>query len=51
MKKFVYIYKGEIEVELPGYGMVKPGDKIESPEIINHPLFEAVEDKKEKSAK
>jgi hypothetical protein len=48
MKKYVYVYKGDIEVELPGVGLVKPGDKIDSPEEINHPLFKLVDDKEKK---
>lgn len=46
MKKFTYIYKGKQEVELAGFGIVKPEEKIESLTEINHPLFELAEGKK-----
>lgn len=46
-----YIYKGENEIELPGVGIVKPGEEIKSEKDINHPLFEEKKDKKLKKIK
>lgn len=42
-----YVYIGEDEIELIGFGIVKVGDVIEVPFLINHPLFKE-KTKKEK---
>lgn len=43
-----YIYTGQDEIELPGVGVVKEGDTIETVQEINHPLFELKKNKKDK---
>lgn len=35
----MYKYIGEIEIEISGIGLVKPGQVVESKSEINHPLF------------
>jgi hypothetical protein len=35
-----YVYKGNTETYLAGYGIVKPGDTIKYDKIINNDLFE-----------
>lgn len=38
-----YHYTGAHEVELTGYGLVQPGETIETNVEINHPEFELVD--------
>lgn len=46
-----YIYKGQNEIELPGQGIVKPGQEIKSDKNINHPLFEEKKEEFKKKLK
>lgn len=46
-----YIYKGQNEIELPGIGILRPGQEVKSQKEINHPLFEEKREKIEKKLK
>lgn len=50
MKK-TYVYKGENEIELPGIGIIKPGQEITTEKEINHFLFEEKKEKNDKKLK
>jgi hypothetical protein len=43
MKK--YKYQGKTEIVLAGYGVVSPGQIIETEAVINHPLFREIKTK------
>lgn len=42
MYMFKYKYLGTEEIDLIGYGPVKPDEVIETEAPVNHPLFEPV---------
>ncbi len=35
-----YIYKGQVKVDVPGFGIVKPGEQITTEKEIKHSHFE-----------
>ena len=41
-----YVYIGEDEIELIGYGVVQVGDTVSVDFVINHPLFKEQTKKK-----
>jgi len=43
-----YKYQGTVQTNLVGYGIVQPGETIETDLIINNPLFRELKSKKEK---
>jgi hypothetical protein len=43
-----YKYQGKTETNLVGYGIVQPGETIETELKINNPLFREIKTKKEK---
>jgi len=45
---FTYLYLGEDEIEVVGYGTVKPLQEISVDHEINHPLFQLKKNKKDK---
>lgn len=49
--KRIYLYKGEVTVEIPGLGIVKPGSEIMTEKTINHPYFEEKVEKTKEEVK
>lgn len=45
-----YKYIGQIEIELDGVGLIKPGDVFEA-QNINHPLIVKTDEENKKSGK